>query len=167
MQALADALCVNTTLTALDMSANGIGKEGASHVARALAHKVAEALDVVDLTGHEQKLPVNLSGGMKKRVALARVVITRPHCVLYDEPTAGLDPVVSDSINHLIRRMQKRFGVTSIVVTHDMNCAAHVADKVAFLHEGAIYFYGAFADLLCSQDPLVQDFIQGRSGDTD
>ena len=129
--------------------------------------KVAEALDVVDLTGHEQKLPVNLSGGMKKRVALARVVITRPHCVLYDEPTAGLDPVVSDSINHLIRRMQKRFGVTSIVVTHDMKCAAHVADKVAFLHEGAIYFYGAFADLLCSQDPLVQDFIQGRSGDSD
>ncbi|MEI7958886.1 MAG: ATP-binding cassette domain-containing protein [Verrucomicrobiota bacterium] len=129
--------------------------------------KVAEALDVVDLTGHEQKLPVNLSGGMKKRVALASVVITRPHCVLYDEPTAGLDPVVSDSINHLIRRMQKRFGVTSIVVTHDMKCAAHVADKVAFLHEGAIYFYGAFADLLCSQDPLIQDFIQGRSGDSD
>jgi len=129
--------------------------------------KVAEALDVVDLTGHEQKLPVNLSGGMKKRVALARVVITRPNCVLYDEPTAGLDPVVSDSINHLIRRMQKRFGVTSIVVTHDMKCAGHVADKVAFLHEGAIYFYGAFADLLCSPDTLIQDFIQGRSGDTD
>ena len=129
--------------------------------------KVAEALDVVDLTGHEQKLPVNLSGGMKKRVALARVVITRPNCVLYDEPTAGLDPVVSDSINHLIRRMQKRFGVTSIVVTHDMKCAGHVADKVAFLHEGAIYFYGAFADLLCSPDTLIQDFIQGRSGDSD
>ena len=129
--------------------------------------KVAEALDVVDLTGHEQKLPVNLSGGMKKRVALARVVITRPHCVLYDEPTAGLDPVVSDSINHLIRRLQKRFGVTSIVVTHDMKCAAHVADQVAFLHEGAIYFYGAFADLIASQDPLIQDFVQGRSGDSD
>ena len=129
--------------------------------------RVAEALEVVDLTGHGQKLPVNLSGGMKKRVALARVVITRPHCVLYDEPTAGLDPVVSDSINRLIRRLQKRFGVTSIVVTHDMKCAEHVADKVAFLHEGAIYFYGAFADLVCSQDSLIQDFIQGRSGDTD
>jgi len=129
--------------------------------------KVAEALDVVDLTGHEQKLPVNLSGGMKKRVALARVIIAHPHCVLYDEPTAGLDPVVSDSINHLIRRMQKRFGVTSIVVTHDMKCAAHVADKVAFLHEGAIYFYGAFTELIASRDPLIQDFIEGRSGDTD
>lgn len=129
--------------------------------------KVAEALDVVDLTGHEKKLPVNLSGGMKKRVALARVVITRPHCIFYDEPTAGLDPVVSDSINHLIRRMQKRFGVTSIVVTHDMKCAEYVADKVAFLNEGAIYFYGAFADLIGSPDPLIQDFILGRSGDCD
>ena len=104
---------------------------------------------------------------MKKRVAMARVVITRPHCILYDEPTAGLDPVVSDSINHLIRRMQKRFGVTSIVVTHDMKCAEYVADKVAFIHEGAIYYYGAFAGLICSQDSLIQDFIQGRSGDTD
>ena len=129
--------------------------------------KVAEALDVVDLTGHEQKLPVNLSGGMKKRVAMARVVITRPHCILYDEPTAGLDPVVSDSINHLIRRMQKRFGVTSVVVTHDMKCAEYVADKVAFIHEGAIYYYGSFDGLICSQDTLIQDFIQGRSGDTD
>jgi len=129
--------------------------------------KVTESLGVVDLTGHEQKLPVNLSGGMKKRVALARVVITHPKSVLYDEPTAGLDPIVSDSINHLIRRLQKRFGVTSIVVTHDMKCAAHVADKVAFLHEGAIYFYGAFADLIASEDPLIQDFVQGRSGDSD
>ena len=129
--------------------------------------KVTESLGVVDLIGHEQKLPVNLSGGMKKRVALARVVITHPKSVLYDEPTAGLDPIVSDSINHLIRRLQKRFGVTSIVVTHDMKCAAHVADKVAFLHEGAIYFYGAFADLIASEDPLIQDFVQGRSGDSD
>jgi len=142
-------------------------REAGERDPKVIRSKVAEALDVVDLTGHEQKLPVNLSGGMKKRVALARVVITRPHCVLYDEPTAGLDPVVSDSINHLIRRLQKRFGVTSIVVTHDMKCAAYVADKVAFLHEGAIYFYGDFADLMASEDTLIQDFIQGRSGDSD
>lgn len=132
-----------------------------------IREKVAEALDAVDLSGHEQKLPVNLSGGMKKRVALARVIITRPNCVLYDEPTAGLDPVVSDSINHLIRRMQRRFGVTSIVVTHDMKCAAYVADRVAFLHEGAIYFHGSYAELVASPDPLIQDFIEGRSGDPD
>jgi len=142
-------------------------REAGERDPKVIRAKVTEALDVVDLTGHEQKLPVNLSGGMKKRVALARVAVTRPHCILYDEPTAGLDPVVSDSINHLIRRLQKRFGVTSIVVTHDMKCAEHVADKVAFIHEGAIYFYGAFADLICSRDPLIQDFIQGRSGDTD
>ena len=129
--------------------------------------KVAEALDVVDLTGHEDKMPVNLSGGMKKRVAMARVVITHPNCLLYDEPTAGLDPVVSDSINHLIRRLQKRFGVTSIVVTHDMKCAAYVADKIAYLHEGSIYFHGTSAELMASGDPLIRDFIEGHSGDSD
>ena len=142
-------------------------REAGERDLKVIRDKVAQALDVVDLTGNEQKLPVNLSGGMKKRVALARVVITRPNCVLYDEPTAGLDPVVSDSINHLIRRLQKRFGVTSIVVTHDMKCAAHVADKIAYLHEGNIYFHGASADLMASSDPLIQDFIQGRSGDSD
>jgi len=132
-----------------------------------IGEKVAEALAAVDLTGHEGKLPVNLSGGMKKRVALARVIVARPGSILYDEPTAGLDPVVSDSINHLIRRMQKRYGVTSIVVTHDMKCAGHVADKVAFLHEGRIYFYGAFDAMTASSDPLIQDFVEGRSHDTD
>ena len=142
-------------------------REAGERDAKAIRAKVAEALDAVDLTGHEEKLPVNLSGGMKKRVALARVIITRPNCVLYDEPTAGLDPVVSDSINHLIRRMQKRFGVTSIVVTHDMKCAGHVADRVAFLHEGEIYFHGTYAELVASSDPLIQDFIEGRSGDSD
>ena len=142
-------------------------REAGERDAETIQKKVFEALDVVDLTGHEKKMPVNLSGGMKKRVALARVVIARPNCVLYDEPTAGLDPVVSDSINHLIRRLQKRFGVTSIVVTHDMKCAAHVADRIAYLHEGRIYFDGSPADLMASQDPLIQDFVQGRSGDTD
>ncbi len=142
-------------------------REAGERNPKTIREKVAEALESVDLTGHEQKLPVNLSGGMKKRVALARVIITRPNCILYDEPTAGLDPVVSDSINHLIRRMQNRFGVTSIVVTHDMKCAGHVADRVAFLHEGAIYFHGSFQNLVASSDPLIQDFIEGRSGDTD
>ena len=132
-----------------------------------IRRKVAESLDVVDLLGHEKKMPVNLSGGMKKRVALARVIVTRPNCILYDEPTAGLDPVVSDSINHLIRRLQKRFGVTSIVVTHDMKCAAYIADRIAYLHEGRFYFDGSPSDLMSSPDPLIQDFIQGRSGDTD
>jgi phospholipid/cholesterol/gamma-HCH transport system ATP-binding protein len=108
-------------------------------------------------------MPVNLSGGMKKRVGLARSIIQRPSCVLYDEPTSGLDPVVSDSINRLIRRLQKRFGVTSVVVTHDMKSAVHVGDHIAYLHEGQIYFYGTPQELERSDDPLIQDFLIGRS----
>jgi phospholipid/cholesterol/gamma-HCH transport system ATP-binding protein len=128
-----------------------------------IAEKVREMLEVIELEGEEKKMPVNLSGGMRKRVGLARSIIRRPLCVLYDEPTAGLDPVVSDSINRLIRRLQKRFGVTSIVVTHDMKSAFHIADHIAYLHEGRIYFYGAPQELELSNDPLIQDFMLGRS----
>src|SRR3982751_2376041 len=128
-----------------------------------IAQKVREMLEVIELQGEENKMPVNLSGGMKKRVGLARAIIRRPSCVLYDEPTAGLDPVVSDSINRLIRRLQQRFGVTSIVVTHDMKSAFHIADHIAYLHEGRIYFYGTSAELEGSSDPLLQDFLLGRS----
>ncbi len=142
-------------------------REAGERDADTIRGKVAEALDVVELTGHEEKMPVNLSGGMKKRVALARVLINRPACVLYDEPTAGLDPIVSDSIDHLIRRLQKRFGVTSIVVTHDMKSATYIADKIAYIHEGLIYFYGTPTELTAAKDPLIQDFVVGRSGETD
>src|SRR5437764_12893758 len=130
---------------------------------RNIASKVREMLEVIELEGEEKKMPVNLSGGMKKRVGLARSIIRRPSCVLYDEPTAGLDPVVSDSINRLIRRLQKRFGVTSIVVTHDMKSAFHIADHIAYLHEGRIYFYGTPQELEVSDDPLIQDFMLRRS----
>ena len=126
--------------------------------------KVNEILDVIELEGQQDKLPVNLSGGMKKRVGLARAIIRRPSCVLYDEPTAGLDPVVSDSINLLIRRLQERFHVTSIVVTHDMKSAFHIADHIDYLHQGRIYFHGTAAELERSSDPLLQDFLLGRSG---
>jgi phospholipid/cholesterol/gamma-HCH transport system ATP-binding protein len=131
-----------------------------------IGEKVREMLEVIELEGEEKKMPVNLSGGMKKRVGLARSIIRQPSCVLYDEPTAGLDPVVSDSINHLIRRLQKRLGVTSIVVTHDMKSAFHIADHIAYLHEGRIYFYGTPAELEVSTDPLIQDFMIGRSEET-
>jgi phospholipid/cholesterol/gamma-HCH transport system ATP-binding protein len=128
-----------------------------------IAEKVREILEVIELEGEQEKMPVNLSGGMKKRVGLARSIVRRPSCVLYDEPTSGLDPVVSDSINRLIRRLQKRFGVTSVVVTHDMKSAFHIADHIAYLHEGRIYFYGTPQELEVSQDPLIQDFMLGRS----
>ncbi|MFN2474877.1 MAG: ABC transporter ATP-binding protein [Chthoniobacterales bacterium] len=124
---------------------------------------VDEMLDVMELEGQNDKMPVNLSGGMKKRVGLARSIVRRPSVVLYDEPTAGLDPVVSDSINHLIRRLQERYHVTSIVVTHDMKSAFHIADHIAYLHEGRMYFYGTSAELQRSDDPLLQDFLLGRS----
>jgi len=125
--------------------------------------QIREMLEVMELEGQEEKMPVALSGGMKKRVGLARAIIRRPSCILYDEPTSGLDPVVSDSINHLIRRLQKKYGVTSIVVTHDMKSAFAVADYVAYLHEGRIYFHGTPSELQNSNDPLLQDFLLGRS----
>lgn len=140
-------------------------REAGERDPKSIRRKVDEMLEVVELEGHAKKMPVNLSGGMKKRVGLARSIIRRPSCVLYDEPTSGLDPVVSDSINRLIRRLQSRFGVTSIVVTHDMKSAFHVADRIAYLHEGRIYFQGVPADIQSSTDPLIQDFLIGRSGE--
>ena len=127
--------------------------------------RVAEALEMVDLAGEQKKMPEKLSGGMRKRVGLARTIIGRPACILYDEPTTGLDPIASDSINHLIRRLQKRLQVTSVVVTHDMKTAFTTADRIAFLHEGSIYFHGTAEALRTTQDPVLTDFIEGRSGD--
>jgi phospholipid/cholesterol/gamma-HCH transport system ATP-binding protein len=128
-----------------------------------IGRKVREMLEVMELDGEEEKMPVNLSGGMKKRVGLARAIVRRPSCILYDEPTSGLDPVVSDSINRLIRRLQRRYGVTSVVVTHDMKSAFDVADRIAYLHDGRIYFHGTADELQRSSDPLLQDFLLGRS----
>src|SRR5213082_2401669 len=130
---------------------------------KVLRTKVDEMLEVMEMEGEQDKMPVNLSGGMKKRVGLARAIIRRPSCVLYDEPTAGLDPVVADSINRLIRRLQQRFQMTSIVVTHDMKSAVHVGDRIAYLHEGRVYFQGTPAELKQCDDPIIQDFLLGRS----
>jgi phospholipid/cholesterol/gamma-HCH transport system ATP-binding protein len=138
-------------------------REAGERDRKTLQTKVVEMLEVVELQGQEKKMPVSLSGGMKKRVGLARSIVRRPSCVLYDEPTSGLDPVVSDSINRLIRRLQQRLGMTSIVVTHDMKSAFHVADHIAYLHEGRIYFHGTPAELQQSTDPLLQDFLLGRA----
>jgi phospholipid/cholesterol/gamma-HCH transport system ATP-binding protein len=141
-------------------------REAGERDPKIIQEKVAEALDVVNLDGTQKKMPENLSGGMRKRVGLARAIISRPACILYDEPTTGLDPIASDTINHLIRRLQNRFQVTSIVVTHDMKTAFHVADQIAYLNEGRIYFSGTAAEFRAAPDPLIQDFILGRSDDT-
>ncbi len=142
-------------------------REQGVHDEKEINTRIAEALEMVDLPGEEEKMPADLSGGMRKRVGLARTIIGRPRVILYDEPTTGLDPVTSDSINHLIRRLQRRLRVTSIVVTHDMKTAFHCADRVTFLHEGRAHFTGPIAEFRDSTDPVLADFIQGRSGDTD
>ena len=138
-------------------------REAGERDPKIIRQKVKEMLEVVELEGTQRKMPVSLSGGMKKRVGLARSIIRQPSCILYDEPTSGLDPIVSDSINRLIRRLQARFHVTSIVVTHDMKSAFHVADRIAYLHEGRIYFHGGATELQSSTDPLIRDFLLGRS----
>ncbi len=131
---------------------------------RAEIHKrVHDALEVVDLEEHKEKLPVNLSGGMRKRAGIARSVVANPQCVLYDEPTASLDPVVADVIDQLIMRLQRRFQVTSIVVTHDMKSVFKIANRIAMLKNGVIHFCGTPDELRNSPDAAIQDFIEGRS----
>lgn len=128
-----------------------------------LLERVGQALDKVDLAEHMAKMPINISGGMRKRVALARAIIGEPQCILYDEPTSGLDPVVTESIDRLIRRMQKELCVTSLVVTHDMNSVFRIADRVAYLKEGKIYFLGTPQELRDSKDRHVRSFVEGRA----
>ena len=129
-----------------------------------IRQRVEEVLEVVDLAEHGKKLPVNLSGGMRKRAGIARAIVGNSQCILYDEPTASLDPVVSDVIDQMILRLQKRFGVTSLVVTHDMKSLFKIANRVAMLKEGVIHFLGTPEELRNSPMQDVQDFIDGKSG---
>src|SRR5882724_5648394 len=128
-----------------------------------IRQKVADALEVVDLPGTENKKPSELSGGMKKRVGLARAIVYQPQIVLYDEPTTGLDPVVSDSIDKLILRVRDRLDVTTVVVTHDMRSARRVGQRILMLHEKRIYAAGSTEQFFQSQDPIVRRFIDGIS----
>jgi phospholipid/cholesterol/gamma-HCH transport system ATP-binding protein len=128
--------------------------------------RVHEALEVVELSEHKEKMPINLSGGMRKRVGIARAIVGRPEIILYDEPTAGLDPIVTDVIDHLVQRLQKRYKVTSLVITHDMSSVFKIADRVVMLKNGVVAFTGTPEQLRQSSDPFLQDFIAGRSGMT-
>lgn len=124
---------------------------------------VNEKLALVNLYGINDMKPSELSGGMKKRVGLARALVTNPKYILYDEPTTGLDPVTSDQIDQLIRDLAKKLNVTSIIVTHDMVTVRTVADRVAMIHDGMIYYDGSFENFINSNDKVIIDFIQ-RSG---
>jgi phospholipid/cholesterol/gamma-HCH transport system ATP-binding protein len=126
-----------------------------------IACRVAATLDLVDLPGTQKKKPAELSGGMRKRVGLARAIIYQPQFVLYDEPTTGLDPIVSDSIDQLIIRVRDQLNVTSVVVTHDMRSARRVGNHVFLLHDKKVYAHGTPAELFGSQDAVVRQFIDG------
>jgi phospholipid/cholesterol/gamma-HCH transport system ATP-binding protein len=126
---------------------------------RDVPKRVADALAMVGLEKTERLMPSELSGGMRKRAALARALVLEPKAVLYDEPTTGLDPVVGAKINHLIRDLQHRLGLTSVVVTHDLASAFLVADRIAFLYEGRIRFSGTPDEARASADPPLHEFL--------
>jgi len=130
-----------------------------------IRRRVAEKLALVGLHGIEEKHPAELSGGMRKRVALARAIALDPEVVLYDEPTTGLDPIMSDVINELIVRTRDALKTTGVVVTHDMTSVNKVADRVVMLHEGRIVFEGTPEEVRASADPVVRQFIEGKAGD--
>jgi phospholipid/cholesterol/gamma-HCH transport system ATP-binding protein len=124
--------------------------------------RIEESLRLVDLEGYGGQMPGQLSGGQRKRVGLARAIVTRPKYLLYDEPTTGLDPVTTTVIDRLILRMSEELGVTSLVVTHDMTSAYRVADRVAFLYGGRIRFVGTPDEIRRAEDPIVRGFIEGE-----
>lgn len=129
-----------------------------------IAERVAEALEIVHLPGEENKLTPDLSGGMRKRVALARAIVHKPSCVLFDEPHTGLDPINSDSIDHLIKDLQRGHGVTNIVITHELRSVYRIADRIAFIDQGLIHWTGTAAELKASTDPVLRAFTEGDSG---
>ena len=125
--------------------------------------KVSEALSVVDLQGIEAKKPAELSGGMRKRVGLARAIVYRPQFVLYDEPTTGLDPIVADSIDQLIVSIREQLNVTSVAVTHDMRSAGRIGQRILMLSQGRIHFSGTPEEVFQTEDPIVSRFVKGIS----
>jgi phospholipid/cholesterol/gamma-HCH transport system ATP-binding protein len=130
---------------------------------RQIADRVSEALELVDLPGVEGRFPAELSGGMRKRVGIARAIALRPKYILYDEPTTGLDPVTSAVIDQLMVRMRETLGVTGIVITHDMRSAFTVGTHIAMLYEGRVRWQGTTEEIRSATDPIVRQFIEGRA----
>ncbi|MBN2193802.1 MAG: ABC transporter ATP-binding protein [Polyangiaceae bacterium] len=126
-----------------------------------IQERVAWALGLVDLPGVEAMQPADLSGGMRKRVALARAIAVQPEVLLYDEPTTGLDPINTARVNHLIMGLQRKLSITSIVVTHDMKSAFSISDRVAMVHSGRIIAHGTVDEFRSSPDPRVTNFVEG------
>jgi len=152
--ALFDSLTVEDNVNFL------LRREGRTTPAE-MARRVGEVLELVGLEGTQKKMPAELSGGMRKRVGLARAVVYRPEIVLYDEPTTGLDPIAADSIDQLISRVVDKFKVTSIAVTHDMRSAGRISRRILMLHEGRIYADQSPEDIFKSNDPVIHRFVNG------
>ena len=129
---------------------------------REIADRVHEALELVDLPAVAERFPAELSGGMRKRVGIARAIALRPKYILYDEPTTGLDPVTSAVIDQLMIRMRDRLGVTGIVITHDMRSAYTVGTRIAMLYQGRVRQVGSVDEIRHTADPVVRQFVEGR-----
>jgi phospholipid/cholesterol/gamma-HCH transport system ATP-binding protein len=148
------------SMTVFDNVALGLRRRDLSE--EEIAERVGEALALVDLTGSDDQLPAELSGGMRKRVGIARAIALRPRYILYDEPTTGLDPVTAAVIDQLMVRTREHLGVTGVVVTHDMRSAYTVGDRIAMLYEGRIRQVAGVAEIQETEDPVVRQFIEGR-----
>lgn len=144
-----------------DNVAMGLRKEGKLNE-REIMKRVGEALELVDLPNVESTFPAELSGGMRKRVGIARAIARQPKYILYDEPTTGLDPVTSAIIDQLMIRMREKLRVTSIVITHDMRTAYTVGSRIAMLYEGRVRQVGTVEEIQHTADPIVRQFIEGR-----
>ena len=150
------------SLSVAENVAMGLIKQG--HLSTAeIDVRVQEALELVDLPGSGDTMPIELSGGMRKRVGIARAIALRPKYLLYDEPTTGLDPVTAAVIDELMIRMRDKLGVTSIVITHDMRSAFSVGTRIAMLYEGTVRFVGSIDEIHNTEDPVVRQFIEGRA----
>ena len=149
------------SLTVAENIAFALGDDIAN--GQSVPERVSEVLELVELPGIEGKRPEELSGGMKKRVGLARAIVHRPEIVLYDEPTTGLDPMSSDTIDQLMMRVNERIKATTIVVTHDMRTARRLGDRILYLHGGRIYLDDTAENVFMSDDPVVSRFVKGEA----
>jgi phospholipid/cholesterol/gamma-HCH transport system ATP-binding protein len=149
------------SLSVADNVALGLRRQGLEPAA--IARRVLECLRLVELEDTAERYPAELSGGMRKRVGIARAIALRPRYILYDEPTTGLDPVTTAAMNDLMIRARRELGATSVVVTHDLSSAFTVADRIAFLDQGRVRQAGTAQEIRASSDPLVRAFLAGYS----
>jgi phospholipid/cholesterol/gamma-HCH transport system ATP-binding protein len=150
------------SLSVADNVALGLRRQGLEPTA--VTQRVDECLRLVELEDSGERYPAELSGGMRKRVGIARAIALRPRYILYDEPTTGLDPVTTAAMNDLMIRARRELGATSVVVTHDLSSAFTVADRIAFLDQGRVRQAGTAQEIRASGDPMIREFLAGYSG---